>query len=318
VFNSTSGNFSAALNVVNKNASKRKANDSSSLPILLPKIAKQQPKRKLSSEIDQDSNEDILENKYPNKLIKQENNNTSKKRSQQNTLAIHPPPPPLLPIYKTIAPTNTSANSSRLASASGMMPPKLPKLESCLPKLTKIAQAPIVESKPNYEMLKAMPKLKPQQNIINNFGLVPPPPQLEPFGLKLERLKKKNNSSGSDNSNTSTSSSSSTMSNGNSISSTSSNGGTEQEKNAKSENISLKCKFCRTSFKGQSEFFQHVIVKHNKMVKQRINRARVGSDNSNASNRLDLSSSSSSSNTSSHMNLVNSAITEANSQSSMS
>lgn len=55
------------------------------------------------------------------------------------------------------------------------------------------------------------------------------------------------------------------------------------------------------------------------MVKQRISKARVGGDNSNANNRLDLSSpSSNSSNSSSHLNLVNSAIAEANTQSSIS
>jgi hypothetical protein len=216
------------------------------MPSLLPKNSKQQPKRKLSSE--NDSNEEI-EEKCPIKLIKQENSNTNKKRIQQ-TQPLTLPPPPLLPIYKTISSTNSSANSSRLASASGMMPPKLPKFEPTLPKLTKISPKPILESKPNYEILKAMPKLKPQQNIINNFGLVPPPPQLEPFGVKLERTKKKSNSTGSDNSNTSTSSSSSNASSVSS-SSNSSSGGNEQEKNSKSENMSLKCKFCRTSFHGQ-------------------------------------------------------------------
>ena len=223
------------------------------MPTLLPKNSKQQPqsqlKRKLSSETDQSSKEEI-EDKYPVVMIKQENNNTNKKRIQQSLPQPLPtiPPPPLLPIYRTTASVNTSANSSRLASASGMMPPKLTKFEQSLPKLTKIAPAPILETKSNYEILKAMPKLKPQQNIINNFGLLPPPPQLEPFGVKLERMKKKSSSTGSDNSNTSTSSSSS---NASSSSSSSNSGGTDQEKNPKSENMSLKCKFCRTSFHGQ-------------------------------------------------------------------
>ena len=52
------------------------------------------------------------------------------------------------------------------------------------------------------------------------------------------------------------------------------------------------------------------------MVKQRINRARVGGDNSNANNRLDLSSPTS--NSSSQRNLVNSTMVETNTQSSIS
>jgi hypothetical protein len=221
LFSSTSANFSAALtNLKTKQAPitttttttatlKPKQRNNS-----LPLKRKLQPKPATDDQDDSDEDLDIIN---------------------------LPPPPTLLPIY------TKSANSSRLASASGMMPPKLAKMT---PDLT---PPPTPTPMTNYEQLISMPKLRPQTSIVinNNLSNKYPlaPPQLEMFANK----------------------------NGHNSSQLT----TQQPQNA--ENISLKCKFCRTSFKGQSEFFQHVIVKHNQMVKQRINRARVESSSSSSS-----------------------------------
>ena len=181
-FNSTSANFSAALNIINSHSTVTASATAASAAykrckvVDMPVVAqpKLQPlKRKLNNENGHDPSP-----------------SNSKKRS-----AFPPPPPPLLPVYKsTTTTTTTSANSSRLASASGMMPTlKLPKLEPCLPppKLPKMSHVVAVncDTATKTTTTTQMPKLKPQQNIINNFGQVPPPPQLESFGL--ERLKSK-------------------------------------------------------------------------------------------------------------------------------
>lgn len=67
----------------------------------------------------------------------------------------------------------------------------------------------------------------------------------------------------------------------------------------------LKCKFCMEVFNGQSEFFQHVILAHPKMVKQKLNRSSTG--NSSGSSSSSSTSSSSSNGSSDITSIITSA-----------
>ena len=212
-------------------------------------------------------------------------------------------PPPLLKAPVHIVPTNTSANSSRLASASGMNIAKI------MPKLQPIGAINNVNNSPNIvnnNNQNIMPKLKPQNSInhshysntnnkLVNGNHFPQPPKLLPanktntnnklssdhFDIKLNPPKLMpainiNNNNSNKYSETSSLS--------NSDSSNSNHNFNENDtiiKLKKSENISLKCKFCFQIFKGQSEFFHHIIVQHPKLLKNRLNRNNKNNNNKN-------------------------------------
>lgn len=47
--------------------------------------------------------------------------------------------------------------------------------------------------------------------------------------------------------------------------------------------LALKCKFCRAVFKVQQQFFQHVILDHAKMLKQKLDKAAANGTTSSGS-----------------------------------
>ena len=235
--------------------------------------------------------------------------NTSQRHSNStNTKSVLPAPPPL---YK--APVNTfhgpsvfgsSANSSILARASGMNNNLLKKNMS-MPKLQPIGairtspcnegnrnKTPIIP-KPN--MVSLMPKLKPSsynqavssQQLINRTAkaILPKPPQLI-MAPSAKSLINKNSFEHKpvvtpvvQKQQPQTTASSRSPQKQTATTSTSNN----SSKTGKSaENLSLKGKFCFEVFKGQSEFFQPVIISHPKMLEQRLNRATSNNNNNQA------------------------------------
>lgn len=237
---------------------------------------------------------------------------TSTSTSTSVNSTSHLPAPP--PLYK--APNahltnhhhhhvNTSANSSRLASASGMnnqLMKSMPKLQP-IPQLNNPAPNPnptqTTAAKDYLNSLpKLMPKLKPHNNIpqitavcANGPAVIPiqqqpgpppPPPQLiltAPVANKLPAgaIIVQPQSSPTTYLKISPKPPVPTV-----VVASSKSAVVEQNTAAasSSENLSLKCKFCLQIFKGQSEFFQHVIVSHPKMLKKKLNRDTAASHNS--------------------------------------
>lgn len=225
------------------------------------------------------------QNKKPVKRLQHE----AFKLKQETTNSKIPAPPPLYkaPMVGKFNTTfsSTSANSSRLASASGMAS-SLPLVKNSMPKLQPI---PVLTSQ--VKTLPIMPKLKPhnlvKQNPLIPNGTLPPPPQLLP--LNQPERKPYN---GPILAKATPTLVTNTVTNYKPIAPKptppeSSN----LVKGKSSENISLKCRFCMQIFKGQSEFFQHVITSHPKMVKQRLNRGG-GQSTNNGSNGSNNSSNS--------------------------
>ena len=191
-------------------------------------------------------------------------------------------PPPL---YK--APNSSSATSSILASASGMSNYLLQSKTSnnmTMPKLQPVSSVKNSIDSSNF----TMPKLKPYNSIQSNKrpSLPPPPPLTLMTGFNSTQVNKKQKSdeikmpqlthcsknmpqltSCSKNMNQATSS-------------------TLSKAVKSSENLSLKCKFCFEVFKGQSEFFQHVIESHPKMLEQRLNRPANKSNTSSSNSSM--------------------------------
>ena len=199
---------------------------------------------------------------------------TKTQKASNDRPPILPPPPPL---YK--APThtfshNSSANSSILASASGMNNHLIKHNQISMPKLQPIG----ILTKPNPTrnnkaslppLLIRPPSLQPAQSSLqtepkNKTLLNQTIPQVKPNPINKPATTTTTNNNNNNNNN-------------NNIN----NGSTTKVKN--SENLSLKCKFCMEIFKGQSEFFQHVIVSHPKMLEQRLNRKR-NTDSGTSSN----------------------------------
>jgi len=221
---------------------------------------------------------------------------------QTNIKSVLPPPPPLYkaPVTKFHGPGvfGSSANSSILARASGMNN-NLLKNNMSMPKLQPIGaiktspsnEGNKMPANPKPDMASLMPKLKPSsynqagssQQPINRTAkaILPKPPQLI-MAPSAKSLINKNISEHKpvvtpvvqkqqqqppplQQQATATSKSPQKQT------ASTSNNSTKTGKN--SENLSLKCKFCFEVFKGQSEFFQHVIISHPKMLEQRLNRA---------------------------------------------
>ena len=204
-------------------------------------------------------------------------------RPTNESAQILPPPPPLYkaPMLHTTS-YNSSANSSILASASGMSNPlAFSKNQLTMPKLQPIGM--FSKNNPsNQIMVKNQVKPSHPPLLIRPALRMPQMATAEASKFKANetiRSKADLGQSGLNQSGLNQSvptpvrphlpnKQSSTQSH-----SVSSSNPLPKPKN--SENLSLKCKFCLEIFKGQSEFFQHVIVSHPKMLEQRLNRKRA-------------------------------------------
>ena len=233
----------------------------------------------------------------------------------------HVPPPPNLMLSNALSNSaiaknpSSCANSSRLASASGMMLMSKPAgfqpqprvlANNGLPKLQQHLQptlTPIASSGGNNAMPKLKPILPKPRQQVGSLGIQSPPPlptltHSPPTLISPGSIQRFQNGLVSSNSKMAPNKllSNQLMSaaavsgngSGNGVAGGGGASGSPESlvrfKNSQ-ENISLKCKFCMQVFKGQSEFFQHVIVAHAKMLKQKLNKAGVAAT-SNASSSI--------------------------------
>ena len=199
------------------------------------------------------------------------NNNNSNSNNSKNKIILPKPPPlykaPTHPNHHPNLLQNSSANSSILARASGMnnnliaarnmpmpMPPKLQPMINksvnptpIMPKLTKTNGGnnnQIIIPQPPQLILASTGVMPPQNSNNKQLLLNGPPKLISPISAAV------------------------------SVAASAQNSNDQLVRfNKNSENLSLKCKFCLQIFKGQSEFFQHVIMKHPKTLKQRLNKA---------------------------------------------
>ena len=254
-FSATSGNFSAAA----INTKPKPTMNSMLVAAKKRKIIEKQTKLgKKPKPKDEESSDEIEDESNSSDEVPLEEEDMKPNQLVQRRIASDIPPSSktLLtptPIY------SSAANSSILANASGMNNNHL--MQSKTSSNVQMPKLQPVNSVRNLSSNYIMPKLKPYNSYqANKRPSLPPPSPLTLMSSfnsretnntkkqKVDEIKMPQL----------------TKSNINQVTNTPS------LKN--SENISLKCKFCFEVFKGQSEFFQHVIVDHPKMLEKRLNR----------------------------------------------